>query len=263
MEVNGMSAPARLMLALTPMVVLGRPLAAWAQRPLMYVTRQCNENAIHLRLDPRPFQDVIGPGFSLALAEGKAQVTIIVHDCSQIWIDGQDLGPAQELRVWVAIRGRDDVRPVVGAERTQPTQTWFALFEGSSNPRIREAKAAAGTAESPVDSLFLAPPEPEGVGRVYLGGTLALRWRVPLPAAPPVRLVGLNHDVYARDAARSVVLNRIQALMHLSGDASSGTLEVVAGGGAVPFISPGTYAVSVRMFFPMWSRATLGLPPRN
>ncbi len=256
-----MNTLARLMIGLAPMVVLGRPVEAQSQRPLIFASRQCNEYAMELRLDPGPFQQFVGPGFSLALAEGKARVVLVVHDCSQLWIDGQDLGPAQEVRVWVSIRGLDDVRPVVGAEQTPPTRTWFSLLEGSSNPHVRETKTAAGTVESAVDSVFLDPPGPQGGGRVYLNGNLAFSWRVPSPAAPSVRLVGLNHDVYRRDSTGSVVLNRIQAVMHVSGDPSPGTLEVVGHAGVVPLISPGTYPVSVRMFFPMWSRATLGLSP--
>ena len=131
-----MNALTRLVMTLTAMVLLGQPIEAQSQRPLMYATRQCNEYAIELHLDPRRFQDFVGPGLPLALVEGKARVVIVVHDCSQLWIDGQDLGPAQEVRFWVAIRGFDDVRPVVGAEQTPPTRTWFTLFEGSSNIRL-------------------------------------------------------------------------------------------------------------------------------
>ncbi len=251
----------RLMIALVPIVLIGQPIEAQSQRQLMYVSRQCNEDAINLRLDPRPFQDFVGSGFSLALVEGKAHVVIVVHDCSQIWIDGQDFGPAQEVRVWVSIRGLDDVRPVVGAERTARTQTWFTLFEGTSNPRVHQAKTASGTDESLIDSVSLDPPGPQQGGRVYLGGNIVFSWRVSSLAAPSARLVGLNHDVYKRDSTGSVVLNRIQALMHVSADPSPGTLEVVARTGVVPLINPGTYPVTVRVFFPMWSRATLGLSP--
>ena len=258
-----MNAPMKLLMALTPMVFLGQPVEAQAQRSLMFVSRQCNENALDLRLDPRPFQDFAGPGFSLTLVEGKARVVIVVHDCSQLWIDGKDLGRGQEVRIWVSIRGLDDVRPVVGAEQTPPTQTWFTLFEGSSNPRVREAKIASGIPETAIDSVVLAPPEPGRSGRVYLHGNLAFTWRVPSPAAPSARLLGLNHDVYRRDSTGTVMLTQIQALMHVSAAPSAGTLEVVGRAGAVPLISPGTYPVSVRMFYPMWSRATLGLsPPR-
>lgn len=256
-----MNALTKLMITVTAIVLLEQRVEAQSQRPLMYASRQCDEYAMELRLDPRPFQDFVGPDFSLALMEGKARVVIVVHDCSQLWIDGQNLGPAQEVRVWVAIRGLDDVRPVVGAEQTPPTRTWFTLFEGSSNSRVREVKTSAVIAERPVDSVFLDPPGPRQGGRVYLNGNLAFSWRVPYPVAPSARLVGLNHDVYRRDSTGSVVLNRIQALMHVSADSSPGTLEVVGRAGVVPLISPGTYLVSVRMFFPMWSRATLGLSP--
>ena len=256
-----MKAASRLMIALIAMVLLAQRVAAQSQQPLMFSSRQCDENAMHLLLDPRPIQDFVGPGFSLLLEEGKAQVVIIVHDCSQYWIDGRDVGPAQDIRIWVAVRGLDDVRPVVGAEQTPPTQTWFTVLEGSSNPRVREAKVATGVAESVVDSVFLAAPGSQRGGRAYLSGNLAFLWRVPSPATPSVRLLGLNFDVYRRDSTGRVVLNRIQALMHVTADQSPGTLEVVGPAGIVPLISPGSYPVSARMFFPMWSRATLGLSP--
>src|SRR5512143_3957438 len=103
-----MNAPTRLMITLTAMVLLGQPIEAESQRPLMYATRQCNEYAMEMQLDPRPFQDFVGPSLSLALVEGKARVVIAVHDCSLLWFDGRDVGPAQEIRVWVSIRGLDD-----------------------------------------------------------------------------------------------------------------------------------------------------------
>jgi hypothetical protein len=251
----------RLVMGLTAIVLIGQPDHAQSQRTLMYALRQCNEYALELHLDPGPFQKIVGPGFSLALVDGKARVVIVAHDCSQLWINGEDLGPAQEVRVWVSIRGLEDVRPVVGAEQTMPTRTWFSLFEGSSNPRVREVKMAAVIDEASVDSVFLDPPGTQRGGRVYLSGNLALSWRVPSPIAPSARLVGLNHDVYRRDSTGKLALNRIQALMHVSAATSPGTLEVVGHEGLVPLISPGTYPISVRMFFPMWSRATLGLSP--
>ncbi len=256
-----MNALSRLLLILTTTILLGRSVDAQSHNQLMYATRQCNEYALELLLDPRPFQDLVGPDFPLALVEGKARVVIVVHDCSQLWINGEELGSAQEVRVWVSVRGLDDVRPVVGAEKTPPTRTWFSLFEGSSNPQVCEVKTAAGIAETPVDSVVLDSPGPQRGGRVYLNGTLAFSWRVTSPAAPKSRLLGLNHDVYKRDSTGSVVLNRIQALMHVVADSSPGSLEVMARSGVLPLISPGTYPVSVRAFFPMWSRATLGLPP--
>lgn len=254
-----MNAPVRLMVALTPIVLLGQSAEGQSQRPLMYSLRQCNEDAMALRLDPRPFQDAVGSGLALALEEGRARVVIIAHDCSQYWIDGQDLGPAQDIRVWVAVRGIDDVRPVVGAERTLPTRTYLTLLEGSSNPRVRQAKIASGASEASVDSVVLIAPGTRGEGRVYLGGHVALSWRVPSPAAPPVGLLGLNLDVYRRDSTGTLLLNRIQALMHVSTDWSPGTLDVTGRAGAVPMIRSGTYPASVVLFFPMWSRATQGL----
>ncbi len=256
-----MRAAMSVLRALVPIVLLGPTALAQSLRPLMYSVRQCDENALELRLDPRPFQAAVPPELPLALEDGQARVVIVVHACSQYWIDGRDLGPAHDVRIWVAVRGLDDVRPVVGAERTLPTRTYWTLLEGTSNPRVREAKVAAGASEAAVDSVVLVPPGGRGEGRAYLGGKLALAWRVPSLAAPSVRLVGLNLDVYRGDSTGAVVLNRIQALVHVSADPSPGTLDVVDRTGTVPSIRPGSWPASVRIFFPMWSRATQGLSP--
>jgi hypothetical protein len=256
-----MNTSVSLIVAVTSLGILGQNAKAQSQRLLMYSSRQCDENAVELHVDPRPFQAVVGPEFSLALEEGRARVVIIAHDCSQYWIDGQDLGPAQDVRIWVAVRGLEDVRPVVGAERTLPTRTYVTLLEASSNPRVRQAKIASGASEASVDSVVLIPPGKPGEGRVYLNGNLAMRWQASSLAAPSARLVGLNLDVYRRDSRGTVFLNRIQVLVHVSADPSPGTLDVTGRAEGVPVISPGTHPASVRIFFPMWSRATQGLSP--
>lgn len=242
------------------LVFYSTQVKAQTERPPHFLSKQCNEDAIELHLDPHPFQDFIGSQFSLVLEQGKARVFLIVHDCSQYWIDGESLGPAQEIQVWVLIRGLEDVRHVVGAERTLPTKTWFCLFAGSTNPKVRAAKTASGTAVIPIDSVFIDPPGPQQSGRVSLSKNVNYSWIVTSPAKPSARLVGLNNDVYVRDSTGNVVLNRIQALMHVSAGLSQGTLEVVGESNTLPLIHPGTYQISVQPFFPMWSRTTLGLP---
>ncbi len=224
------------------------------------LSKECNEYALIVRLDPGPFQDFVGSRFSLALEEGKARILVAVQDCSQYRIDGKDLGPTQEVLVWVMIQGAAEVRPVVGAEQTQPTRSWFALFTGSNNPRVRAAKEGSGIVVHPIDGVHLDPPGPQRGGRASLGGALELSWLVPSPAAPPVRQLGVNHDVFFRDAAGNVLLNRVQALAHVAAGFSQGTLKVAGKLEALPFISPGTYQVSVRAYFPISVRTTLGLP---
>ncbi len=250
-----------LVAALVVTLSIGTQAQAQSEQPLKFLSKQCNENAIELHVDPRPVQDFLGSQFSLVLEEGRARILIVVQDCSQYWIDGEDLGPAQDIHVWVLIHGLEDIRPVVGAERTLPTRNWFNLFAGSSNLRVREAKAASGTAVDPIEVVHLDPPGPRRGGRVSLGRNVDYSWTVLSPATPSARLVGVNLDVYAREPGGNVVLNRIQALLHVSAGPSPGTLTVVGGRDALRLINPGTYPVSVSAYFPMWSRATLGLPP--
>lgn len=248
--------------ALAATFLLAARVDAQAERPLHYLSKQCNEDAIHMLVDPRPLQDFVGSDFPLKLEEGKARISIVVQDCSQYWMNGEDVGPSQDVQIWVAIRGPEDVRPVVGAEQTLPTRTWFSLFSGSSNPRVRASKTVSGTTQAQVEDMHLDAPGPQRHGRVSLSKDLVCSWEV-LDAAPTSRLIGLNLDVYVRDAAGNVVLNRIQALLHVCAGPSKGSLTVAGGTDTLPFISPGTYPVMVTTFFPMWSRATLGAaPPR-
>lgn len=242
-------------LPLVVAVLSGAPALAQAGRPLHFLSKQCEEDALVLRMEPGPLQERVGSGFSLALANGKARVLVVVQDCGQYWMDGEDVGPTSDVQVWVAVRGPEDVRPIMGAERTQPTGTWFSLFAASSNPRVRSAKSEAGTTPAPVERLALDPPAPRRGGR-FAVGRASYSW-VATSVAPAIRLLGLNHDVYVRDAAGRLSLNRVQAVGRLSAGPSSGTLEVAGTDPAQP-IRAGTYPVTVQSFSPIWIRTTLG-----
>jgi hypothetical protein len=238
-------------------VLLVTEADAQSERPLHFLSKQCNEDAIEVLLDPQPLQDYVGSAFPLKLKDGKARVVIVAHNCSQYWMDGEDVGPTQEVQVWVSIQGSEDLRPVIGAEQTLPTRTWFSLFSGSNNARVRQAKGAAGTEQSPIETVFLEAPGPKRRGRISLSRDLHYSWEVP-EAEPVCRLIGMNQDVYVRDATGIVVLNRIQVLLRLSAGPARGILTVVGRPNLVPWINARSYPVSVTTFFPMWSRATLG-----
>ena len=255
-----MAASRTLVVALAVAALAATPAEAQAPRSPHFLAKQCNEDAIAVRVDPRRLQEHVGSAFSLVLEEGRARVLIVVHDCAQYWMDGEDVGPTQETQIWVLIHGLEDVRPVIGAERTLPTRTWFSLFSGSNNPRVREAKGAAGTAQASIEGVVLDRPGPRRGGRLSLSRNLEYSWTA-VSATPAVRLLGMNFDVFVRDAAGNVALNRIQALLRIVAANSPGTLNVAGDTDLLPLIPPGTYEASVQTFFPMWSRATLGLPP--
>jgi len=74
-------------------------------------------------------------------------------------------------------------------------------------------------------------------------------------------MVGVNHDVYTRDQAGHLLLNRIQALLNVAAADSAGTLDVVGSTETLPLIPAGSYPVSVNTFFLVWIRGTLGTTP--
>lgn len=233
--------------------------AAQAESTKNFLQKQCNESTLVLRIDPGPFREAVGTDFSLVLEEGKAIVLIIVQDCSQYWLDGLDLGPTQHNHVWALIEGPQDIRPVVGAQETGPTRTWFSLFAGSTNPRDREARKASGTSPEPIEGVQLHPSGSPSGGQVTVGPGLSYSWSGS-PSVQPPRPTGVNHDVYLRDSAGNIVLKRIQAIANHTTEPTQGRLEVVGGVEPRRLIRAGTYPVQVR-FFPVWARVTLGETP--
>ncbi len=224
-----------------------------------FLWKQCNEDAIFVHVDPVLLHKLVPAGHTMLLFEGRARLLILAQDCSQYRFDGEEIGATQEVHMWLAIEGAEDIRPIVGAEHTLPTMTWFNLFTGSSNPLGRKNWTESGTASAPIDSLILDPPGPKRGGRVLLGPDQSYSWQVQA-VAPFARLIGVNHDVYGKDSGGRIVLNRIQALLSVTALDSPGTLNVVGGIGPGNCIGPGTYEVVAHHFFPMWARASLGAP---
>ena len=249
-----------LILALNLTVLLAVQAQTQSEHTLHFLIKQCNEEVIQLNLDPGPFQDLVGSDFSVVLEDGMACIQILVQDCSEYWIDGENLGPNQEIHIWLLIEGLRDIRPVIGAQQTRPTMTWLSLFDGATNLQARGARMAAGNVQVPIDSVFLDPPGPEHCGSVHISQNLTYSWTV-VSEALPVLLLGVNHNVYTRDSAGNIFLNQIQALLHVSSIASQGTLVVVGSTDMLPIIRTGIYPVLVNTFFPMWTRGTLGILP--
>lgn len=250
--------PKILFLAIVAITLNIGQMAAQSESTRNYLWKQCIEPVLVLRLDPAPFEEILGSDFSLILEDGKATVAIIVQDCSQYWIDGEDLGPTQHAHVWVEVEGSRDARPVVGAEQSFPTRTWFSLFAGSTNPRGRKARSRSGTAPESIEGVLLDHTDSPGTGQVHVSPTLSYSWQVE-PADQPARVMGFNNDVYVRTSSGKLVLKRIQALANAV--QSKGTLKVVGGIEPQGLIHTGSYPVQVLIFLPVWARATLGESP--
>lgn len=177
---------------------------AQSSGPKSFIWKQCNEDVLLLQVDPSPLQPYVDSAFSMVLEAGRARVLIVVQDCPTYWFDGTEIGPTQEVHMWVTVEAPADVRPVTGAERTLPTMTWFNLFTGSSSARARAAWIASGTPSLTIERVALDPRGPRRGGRVSVDGDLRYSWDGE--SAPPfARLVGVNHDVYGKASAGDIV----------------------------------------------------------
>ncbi len=234
--------------------------ASQSPNSISLLVKECEENALHLRVDPEPLRRLVGSQRRLVLEDGKSHVLIVVQDCSRSWIDGADVGPTQYTHIWVLIEGAGDVRPVFGAQLTRPTMTWAALFTGSTNARERDFRRNSGTSPEAIKRVSVSGLHSRSRGQVVVGDGMNYSWDVR-PATAPTRLVGVNHDVYSPDSAGRVVLRRIQALGQLIGDPVNATLHVVGGTDPRRVIGNGDYPVLVNVFARIWVRTAMAAGP--
>lgn len=226
-----------------------------------HLWKQCNEDVLIVHVDPERLKGIIAPGFEILMEQGKARILIAVQDCSSYRFEGEEVGPTYEVHEWVAIEMPPDVRPVPGAERTLPTMHWFAVYTGSSNERSREHWNRSGTEALPLEAITLRSSASSVRGKVVIGRNMGYEWTAE-PGAPFARMVAVNHEVYARNPAGEVVLNRIQCLANVEAWGSRGELKVTGAADPSGVVSEGTHVLTAHTFLPLWCWGTLadGLP---
>lgn len=225
-----------------------------------FLWRQCNEDAMGISVEPGGLQEWVGSRFTVAVEQGKARLGLLFQDCSEYWIDGRSYGPTRDLHVLVQLEGSPEVRPVVGAPQTRPTMRWFQLFAGSDNADVRDAWKASGRLIRPIASLSVDPPGPHRRGFALVDETLSLSWQVT-SAPPSGPLVGVNHEIHAREQDGGLVLVRVEALASVSAGLSEGVLDVAGKPSERFWILPGRYPAAVFSPQPMRARATIRRVP--
>jgi hypothetical protein len=222
--------------------------------------RQCTENVIMLYVEPKPFEEFVGRDFSVKLYDGKAWVMIVLQDCQNNFFDGEDIGSAQEVHMWVSIKGPqdNDTLPVFGAEKTLNTMSWFYLFNGSTNSKARKYYSKSGILSDSIESLSLGLTSTLLNGRLVINPGMSFSWKA-VPKEPPTKKVGVNFEIFRRDSLGNIVLSKVQALLMVKSWFAPGTLEVMGGTDPKKFIGPGTYQVLINSYNPILVRALLGV----
>ena len=258
-----------LTVSIAAVLGLGNGLAQTGEDQRNFEFKQCDEHVLGLLLDAEPVQEYLGPEFPLVVENGKVRVGIIIQDCSQYWIDGKNLGLNKHAHVLVEMEGPRDVRPVVGAEVTLPTMTWFSISAASTNPKDYEAREKSGTSPTLIEAIELKVLEPNRGGKVIFSDGLTYSWQVSserfegglAQMLGTAQLVGVNHVVYTKAPSGKVVIKRIQVLVNATVAPNKGMLHVVGGTDPSRLIGSGTYPISVYTFLPVWVQATLGEQP--
>jgi len=226
----------------------------------IFLRRQCAENVIMLYVEPKPFEEFIGKDFSIKLYNKKAWVMIVLQDCQNNFFNEEDIGPAQEVHMWVSIEGPHDYETlsVFGAEKTLNTMSWFYLFNGSTNLKARKYYSKSGILSEPIENLTLNLTSTLLNGRLVINPNMSFAWKA-VPQKPPTNKVGVNFDIFRRGSLGNVVLSKVQALIMVKSWFAPGTLEVIGGTDPKKFIGPGTYQVFINSYNPILIRALLGI----
>lgn len=224
--------------------------------------RQCTENVIMLYPDPKPFEKLVGRDFKVKLHDGRAWVMIVIQDCRNNFFDGEDIGPAQEVHMWLSIEGSRDneVSPVFGAEKTMNTMSWFYLFNGSTNPKARKHYADSGILSEPIEKLSLSFTPSLFHGQLDINPSMGFTWKA-VPKKPFADKVGVNFEIFRRDGLGNRIRSRVQALLMVKSWFAPGTLKVTGGIDPDKLVGPGTYQVFINAYNPILVRAMLGVAP--
>lgn len=235
-----------------------------------YLFKECLENSLVFRVEPKSIQEFVGPDFPLFLDDGKAVVAIIVQDCSQYWVDGVNLGTNQHAHVWVRLEDENEILPVIGAEKTLPTMNWFSLSAASTNPRDYEARKKSLTSPENIKNITLEISGDNRGGKVVYSDELSYSWKVSSEKSDAglasiidsASIVGINHIVYLKSDNGKIVIKRIQAISNMAGP-YEGILNVSGGTDPSKLILGGDYPILVYSFSPIWVRENLGETPKN
>jgi hypothetical protein len=222
--------------------------------------RQCTENVIMLYVDPKPFEKFIGKDFSVKLHDGRAWVMIVIQDCQNNFFDGEDIGPAQEVHMWLSIEGSRDneISPVFGAEKTIETMSWFYLYNGSTNSKARKYYGNSGILSEPIEKLSMSFTPSRLQGRLVINPDLGFTWEA-VPKEPSADKVGINFEIFRRDNQGNIVRSQVQALLMVKSWFAPGTLDVKGGIDPDKLVGPGTYHVFINSYNPILVRAMLGI----
>jgi hypothetical protein len=174
--------------------------------------RQCTENVIMLYLEPKTVEEFIGTDFHIKLYDGKAWVMLVMQDCRDNYFDGEDVGTAKEVHMWISVENPDDneVIPVFGAQKTLNTMSWFYLFNGSTNSTARNYYGKAGIMSVPIENLSLSLTSSQVNGQLSISPGMSLVWKA-VPKEPATNRIGVNFNIFSRDSIGNIVQSKVQA----------------------------------------------------
>ncbi|MCB0665925.1 MAG: hypothetical protein KDC80_08900 [Saprospiraceae bacterium] len=225
-----------------------------------FLWRQSTESVILLQADSAATQDLIGNDFAIDINNGKSVIAIIVQESPVNYFNAKEIGSSKEIHVWVAIQGQRDgeMTPVVGAQHTLETMSWFNVLGATTSSNIIEAFGKAGLSYDRMESLDLNIQENLVNGRIVLNQNTTLAWKSGVKPWS-VNLLGVNHDIYNRLPNGDIFCNQVQALVGIKSWRAPGQLEISGDLGLNNILADGKIPALVNAYDPIWIRVNLNV----
>lgn len=176
----------------------------------------------------------------------------------EYFINGENLGPSDDILHWIRIVKPQDKRDIPGTETTLNTFSWFAVFSGSTSRSVRESWMSAGVKKHPIQEVSLKREGEIKSGQSILSGKKKYYWKYEGFSEPFARFTGVNHDLYQKGPDGKTVLDQVRAVLDVTGWASPAELIVAGEDSDTGYLPEGKYNAFVHTFRKVWATATIG-----
>ncbi len=225
-----------------------------------FLFRHSIESIIMFQADSTASQRLVGDDFAIDIINDKSVIAILIQDNSVNYLNAKDIGSSKEMHVWVAIQGPRDgeITPVIGAELTLETMSWFNVLGATNSNRIIEAFSNTGLSYHDMDSLDLNILDTGVNGIIVLNEMTTLTWQSGFKPWS-VKLLGVNHDVYNKFPNGDIFCNQVQAVVGVKSWRAPGQLEITGDLGLGDVLQSGSSPVLVNAYDPIWIRVNLNV----
>lgn len=138
----------------------------------------------------------------------RVQLMLLAQDCTLCSFGDGEVGPTQELHLWLQVDSAPDHHPIEGADLMLPSMRWVTLCAATSNPAVDEHLRSFGFDPIRVASVT----HRTGGGCLQFPDHQRIEWTIEGPGRGPAP-VGVRHTMVMPDDGPDAVGHAVTALI--------------------------------------------------